>query len=944
MFWEIPDDPRGALRWSVSRLRAIVDDGPVRRILADRESVAFRPEGMAVDLDSVRSLGNTDLRQLPAERIAAAAALFRGEFLEGLDLPNQHDFQAWCVAEREDLRRLQAALLGELMRRYRDEPGAALGPARQLVQIDPFNEGARVELLRLLLLCGRRQEAESHFETAARLFRDIGQDAADRLERAFRQMRRDFTAVTAPAPDPVQSAPQRQDVTNIAGLVGRTDELRRLAAAVETTRREGRARLVLLLGEPGLGKSRLMQEIAADAASGGVRVLSGRSYDAGLHAAFGPWIEALGAFPAQDPASGREQLFATLAAKVIGDAAQPVLLILEDFHWSDEASAELLHHVVRAGRGCPLTVVLTAREGELPDNLAVGAVLRSLRRDIPFEEIRLQPMGEEEMRQLIGSVAPEADAGSILKLSGGNPLYALEIARHSGDAVEAVPRPLKELVRDRVDRLPEAAAELLRWASVLGPVVEVENLLGIAEPDLAALTRLLEVLERHALLAPMEGRAGAGTYVFSHELVRQAIYTGLSEPRRRLMHLKVAQLLATARSGTAALDIAHHAAAGGDARMAAEACVEAGRHCVRLFANSEALRLSRQGQTYAADLPEPLRTECLVGLTEIEARVDRPADPAELVGRIEALAENALDHGRPDLAGRCYIMIANLRWEGGHWSDAQLATLRGELVSRASDERGRVVALAEAARCLAMLERDLGTAESLVLEAEAIARRIDHEPDAIADAQGLLHSYRGEYAEAARLFQKARMIARRDGERAHEFLAAEHLLTLEMELGNFADALRLCDDIIELAGRFRSGSEHPFATAMQALCRLALHGEGDGLEAALAELRRLDAKHRLAFAASTAAKILLERGNPEAARVLALEALAAATLLNRHSDMAMALSVLVRPQCGDGEHLDRLAAVVAKGVSSNARQAAEAAMAMALSHAAPASLLPQEGP
>src|SRR5690606_41124410 len=60
---------RGALRWSVSRLRAIVDDGPVRRILADRESVAFRPEGMAVDLDSVRSLGNTDLRQLPAERI-----------------------------------------------------------------------------------------------------------------------------------------------------------------------------------------------------------------------------------------------------------------------------------------------------------------------------------------------------------------------------------------------------------------------------------------------------------------------------------------------------------------------------------------------------------------------------------------------------------------------------------------------------------------------------------------------------------------------------------------------------------------------------------------------------------------------------------------------------------------------------------------------------------
>src|SRR5205807_1691683 len=151
------------------------------------------------------------------------------------------------------------------------------------------------------------------------------------------------------------------------------------------------------------------------------------------------------------------------------------------------------------------------------------------------------------------------------------------------------------------------------------------------------------------------------------EFSRQAIYTSISEPRRRLMHLKIAKILHQAPNGidAAALDIAHHAATGGDAGIAAEACVAAARRCVRLFAHGDALALAHKGQHYAENLAEPVRTERMIELTEIEIGVSRPQDIRSLVSRVEALAETALDHGRADLARRCYSMLASIRWQGG---------------------------------------------------------------------------------------------------------------------------------------------------------------------------------------------------------------------------------------------------------------------------------------
>ena len=956
MFWEVPDDPRGSLRWSMSRLRPLVDEPDSSRIVANRESVAFQANGAEIDLLALRSLVSSGLERLSTEQLEAAAARFRGEFLEGLDLPAQHEFQAWCVAEREDLRRLQVRILEELKERHTGNPESALAAARQLAQVDPFNEAARADLLRLLARTGRQQEAESHFETAERLFREIGPEASQRLAGAWRTIRREAAGERARAPLAIQgpervetlprdgtgaaeAPPAPSALADVARFVGREREMDALKAVAEAAASGGSAKVVVLMGEAGIGKSRLVQEFMASMRRRGAGPMIGRAYDARLSTALGPWAEAVGELPLaetdEEAASGREKLFAEVAKRVFAGEGLPIL-VLDDFQWINETSAELLHHVVRSAQDRALLVVLTARDGELPDNIPANSVLRSLRRYRLVEEMVLDPLPPEDIVLLVQGVSSLADADAIVRLSAGNPLYAEELAQNGADRAGTLPRTLKELVRDRIERLGPEASDLLNWASVLGPVMKGDTLQTVAGYDLQDFLEISDKLERHRLLVPVDQVSGQDAYTFAHELLREAIYTGLSEPRRRVMHLKIARVLQQASGGAAALDVARHAAAGGDGRMAARACVLAGRHCMRLFAHGEAMALVRHGQHYAEALPDPDRLDCLVDLAEIELRTSRPDDPARFMERLEALAEAALNHGCGDAAGRCYRMLATLRWEGGAWSDAQRDTLRGELVSRGADERQRAVALGEAARCLVMLERDLPLAEALVLEADALARRAGVEPNAIADATALLRCHQGEFEKGRDLLRKARMLAWREGDRACEFLALEHLLTLEIELGELEAAASLCEEAVELAARLPSGSDLPFAKSLAALCRY-VHGRETTLaafDAAMDDLRAADAKHRLAFAAMTAARILFGQSENLGAERLALEALAAATLLERHSDMVSALAILARiaGAKGDGDartgYLDRLGEVMALGVSEAALRAAEDALVL----------------
>jgi pimeloyl-ACP methyl ester carboxylesterase/DNA-binding SARP family transcriptional activator len=168
MFWSVPDDPRAALRWSLSRLRSLVDEPECRRIMADREKVGFDLGRVAVDILSLRSVAQHGADAISTDDLRQASQTLEGDFLEGLDLPDCREFQSWCIAEREETRRLRVRLLTALVDRLEDEPDRALPHARALGLLEPANEAAQAMLVRLLRATGRWREAEEQLQAAQR--------------------------------------------------------------------------------------------------------------------------------------------------------------------------------------------------------------------------------------------------------------------------------------------------------------------------------------------------------------------------------------------------------------------------------------------------------------------------------------------------------------------------------------------------------------------------------------------------------------------------------------------------------------------------------------------------------------------------------------------------------------------------------------------------------
>jgi TolB-like protein len=172
MFWDVPDDPRGSLRWSLSKIRPIVDEVSVPRLLADRQSVELRTEATSVDLLAAQSCAS--LAGVAVDDLADVAKSFRGPLLSDLDLSENSGFHTWLLGMREDARKLQARLLRSLVERLAATPEAALPYARELVGVDPFDEDAWALLIATLAEAGRSGELRPQFEAGVRTLRDVG--------------------------------------------------------------------------------------------------------------------------------------------------------------------------------------------------------------------------------------------------------------------------------------------------------------------------------------------------------------------------------------------------------------------------------------------------------------------------------------------------------------------------------------------------------------------------------------------------------------------------------------------------------------------------------------------------------------------------------------------------------------------------------------------------
>lgn len=937
LLWEQAADPRASLRWTLTKLRGVVNEG-VERIEADRDQVHFIPRESQLDLAAVDEAVSSGLADAELDELRALADTFRGELLEGVELSDHLEFQAWLVAERERIRLQHVAVLTELLTRLSDVDDAAsrdeaIDVARRLTRIDPLRETTHATLLRLQLAAGRRREAELTLESARRIFRDLRGGPPREVEGIWRRHGRaaapSEAAAVAPEPRPVVT---RTEPPGVEPMVGRVAERKRLESALQGAT-AGKFAAVLVVAEAGLGKTRLLEELHRTARDKGATVLEARTYESGEDRAFAPWIDLLEQVDASVRETGGEDLAPLLSSasaprstdaelgrtrmfdavdRVLADVAAdaPLVLSIDDAQWLDPASSSLLTFVARRCASRRVLCVLAARGGELHDNEAVVRLLRALRRDRVVDELELGPLSADEIAELTHGVVDAAAHERLARDSAGNPLYALELARaHAADpGREVLPASVRDLIRERVEPLSTAATEVLRWAAVLGAQADLRTLQAVTRSDSEEQLDALEQLQRHALVHLSSSRAGEAGVQFTHELVRRAVYDDLSPPRRSLMHLRVAEVLTEYEDaqGQIAAQVARHAQLAGDSAMAVRACIGAGRRCNRLFAGEEAMGFYRRGRSMVEDLADPVRTRLRIELFEVLVAAHLPKDLAEVAAEIEELGHRALQLGENDHARLAYHLASYLRWDEGRWTDAAQHMVAAARIAQLGSDAERVHAMGEAARCFIFVEQEIAQAQALVLEASALAKDMAHPPGVLADAAGLLALHEGRLDEAEADFERARQLFRLERDHFGEFHALEHSVRVALDRSDLTKARELCAQMVALGERWREGAEGPTARVFSKLVEHIAAGTDastSAFEDALADLRVAGSKHRLAHALSRAAWTDLERGALDRASRWATEGLDNASIMRRPSEIAIARAVLaeVAHDAGDAE-------------------------------------------
>lgn len=929
LLWDIPDDPRGSLRWSLSKLRRAVDREDAVRIAADRSSVEFVSTDVGIDVLQLYELVDSGLADADTAILEDAAEQFQGNFLEGLELSNLHDFHSWCVAEREKVLEAQAAILRELVRRFANEPRQALPYLRRLVSIEPYDESARSTLIRLLISLHHRDEAEQQYRLGTRMLKEIGAMSTGELFTAWRGESTSGAAAkpSAPPPKPVHESVAPRTA---AEVIGRDREVEAAIASFAGVCEGGDAHAVLIAGEPGIGKSELLQLIGNRLKERGALLLSATAYESESLRPFGIWIDALkSSLPevatavfSDERLDNRERLFESLNLALQERlAGSPVALVFDDIHWCDESSAAALHYLMRANRDAPLFSVFSARTAELLDNALVQQCLRGLRRDSLLEDVQLGPLSVKALEQLVHRNAPGADAARLARESGGNPLLAIELARAeaAGDSAAS----LDDVVRERLTRFDIDGVEILKWAAVLNPRIHMNHLVELSTLDADTVAIALETAESQAILTISENELH-----FSHDLVARAVYKQISPIRRQVMHRQVARLLekSAVLDQDLASDLAHHATQSGDAGLAARAMASAGKLCLRFFANDEAMSLAYKGLQLAENLPDAERVCASIDLHNVllsAAPLDDPEASAKLYA---SLAESAVEHGDLAHARLGYHMAATVRWWRGEWSAAREQSLQSERVARSGRVEDNIAGLADTAYCLVMLERDMSQADAMLMEAGALARRHRVNHPALPAGLGLLHLYENRLDEAENSLEEARTLYKLAGDRVAEFGTIEHLMIIDLQRRDHERAQTRCRQLLELGEKLREGSEGPYSRAIAGFCEYASGGAARALEEGLRELRAADAKHRLAFTLIKVAQLETSRGLNEQAAKRATEALEYATLLRRSTEMALARHVLLRTcramkdEGAASVHEKALEALLGDGVAVWARQ------------------------
>jgi DNA-binding SARP family transcriptional activator/tetratricopeptide (TPR) repeat protein len=839
------EDARRNLRRELHRLREM----GLRDHLATTTSSVALLEPFSLDTREFQTLAQ-------AGKLESALELYRAELLEGLQLEGAAGFASWLEAQRDNLMRLRRHAMLELAERLETKGDwrEALRLHQQLLNEDALQERQYREVMRLQYLLGERELALTQFERCKQTLRsELGLEPLPETVALAERIR---VAQHLEADVTVEVLTKN---TLRVPLVGRETMLASLAAS--------HAPMVLILGEPGVGKTRLLEEFAPNSLRLRFKEISSQIP---LYAVAQALREALNdpelqllllelepvwqheiarlvpefAIGAAKPASNtpeRSRFLEALAQAL--ECLHFNYLVLEDLHWADFASLELIVHVLQRGQK-RYQVLATARTENLEES--THTVLHSLERDGLLQRLQLEPLSEAQVQELIrtmsGIAAPDFSR-RLFRASIGNPFFMLEMVRdlferqelevendvwvsqhrHVNDLEPNIPATVREAVLERVARLGGAAQRLLETAAL------TDN--GFLLEEIQPATALnewecLEGLER-AVTANVLQRLEAG-YGFGHDLARQALESTLGTERRRLIHTKLALSLAETKASPAR--IANHLEQSGKQFEAVPWRIKAAQQANRVYAYKEALEQYQRALENQPSLETAfqIRAERIGLLQTLD-------DPISLTGELERLNQLVVQIGDPGVWVQAQLIEAQIQQERGQFVQAlQRSDLLLERHDLEPDQRIKAIYQgAVAALSLGRLEEadtrlELGLASEITpdwrgkfliarcqiqarlgqlelaarlaaeaLEAFRLAGDVAGEIEALQGA-GIVAMSQGDSEAAQKAFQSALELARKIGEMRFQRSMFMNLAAIHLNLGQLEAVRQNLDELLTM--------------------------------------------------------------------------------------------------------------------------------------------------
>ena len=671
-------------------------------------------------------------------------------------------------------------------------------------------------------------------------------------------------SVAAPMekPTPVTQA------ASFGRFVGRAQELDGLKSLFDETL-SGKGRLVMVVGEPGIGKTRLTEELGVYTAVRGAQVCWGHCYEGELGVPYLPFVEALRAYvrdkgddelraelstgapevativsdvrvrfpglpvsPALDGDAERMRLFEGVSAFLANaSAARPLVLMLDDLHWADKPTLLLLQYLARNLRRERILIVCTYRDVELDRTHPLADMIAALRREHLYERVLLRGFDRDEVKSFIEAVGeqetPAIFADTVHRETEGNPFFVAEILRHLAESgalervdghwaegaegvAEQLPEGVREVIGRRLSRLGDDCNKMLTIGAAMpgGFTLDVVSRVLDADED-AVLDLLDEALDRQIL---RERRDQSGTYEFNHALIRQTLYSELNTPRRIRMHRQILGALEglyAANIDAHLTELAYHAfqaAPGGDVDKAVAYATRAGQRAAASAAHEEAAR-SYDLALQALELDERGDEQHRAELLLALGDAHHHAGESDQARDALALAaEIGRTSEAPELIARAALIMSSMRLPGQGADDVMMALLEDAFARREGLDDGlRARLVAALGNQIVFLDADRHA--SLAREAVEVARR-SGDPGALATALGTEgFTTRGwESGERRARYLEVARLAAQAGDLATESQSYISLAITALYLGQRAEL----DEAVATHGRLAAQSRSPY--------------------------------------------------------------------------------------------------------------------------------------